>query len=323
MEEALHFGLRTGQIRRAGNAGAALVNPYQPVAGFDLVSTNAGLAAYGARQALAKDYDLIVIYGTKQADETRGLIADAVHHLAPEGRLAVIQANDQGAAALEKHLRGIAPALTSASKAKARILCFGKSDIADHATLSQWQAQAAMQPVVSGEYESCPGLFSWNRIDRGSAMLLEALSALKDAGLKDAGLKGEGADFGCGWGYLTRALVRQATVYAVDIDARAIAALSRNAPQAKGIWTDATRPVPGLPALDWIVSNPPFHGLTGEDRRLGQFFIANAAHHLKKGGTLYLVANRHLPYEKILEAHFSVIHPMADRDGYKVIAATR
>lgn len=312
MEEALAYALKTGLITKNTDTRAAVYNPHTGLPGYDLVSHDAKISAYGASRTASGPYDLIVVYGTKQAEETRGLVADAVASLAPMGRLAVIQPNAQGAAGLEKHLRAIAPAMTVTSKAKARIMCMARGEITDDAMRAQWLAQAAMQPVLDGTYISCPGLFSWNRADAGSAMLLECLPPLK----------GTGADFGCGWGYLTRALGGD-KVYAVDIDARAIAAVAHNAPAATGIWADATRPVDGLPPLDWIVSNPPFHGLAGEDRRLGQFFIANAAHHLKKGGALYLVANRHLPYEKILAEHFGAVRVLADKGGYKVIAAVR
>src|SRR5690606_5266266 len=65
----------------------------------------------------------------------------------------------------------------------------------------------------------------------------------------------------------------------------------------------------GLPArYDSIVTNPPFHGAGHEERPdLGRAFIAAAAAALQPGGRLWLVANRHLPYEAALGAGFSSV----------------
>ncbi|MEE7566923.1 methyltransferase, partial [Xanthomonas sp. Kuri4-3] len=76
--------------------------------------------------------------------------------------------------------------------------------------------------------------------------------------------------------------------------------------------------------FDFIVSNPPFHTPAREDRPdIGQRFIAVAAQALRPGGQLFLVANRHLPYEQILNDRFGQVRVAAERDGFKVIAATR
>ena len=74
---------------------------------------------------------------------------------------------------------------------------------------------------------------------------------------------------------------------------------------------------------DFVVSNPPFHDGGAEDRRLGWAFIRKAAEMLRKGGVLWLVANRHLPYEAELNAAFARVRPVADQGGYKVFEAVK
>ena len=44
---------------------------------------------------------------------------------------------------------------------------------------------------------------------------------------------------------------------------------------------------------------------------------------LKPGGVLWVVANRHLPYENEINAVFKRMKPVADTGGYKVLEATR
>ena len=52
-------------------------------------------------------------------------------------------------------------------------------------------------------------------------------------------------------------------------------------------------------------------------------FIAAAAEALKPGGRLWLVANRHLPYEQTLNERFGDVRVAGERDGFKVIAAIK
>jgi 16S rRNA (guanine1207-N2)-methyltransferase len=75
--------------------------------------------------------------------------------------------------------------------------------------------------------------------------------------------------------------------------------------------------------LDFIVMNPPFHDGGAEDRRLGQAFIKKAAEMLRKGGVLWLVANRHLPYEAELKEAFKRVNPVGDGGGYKLFEAVK
>ena len=81
----------------------------------------------------------------------------------------------------------------------------------------------------------------------------------------------------------------------------------------------------GLPrACDFVVANPPFHAHDRLDRpELGQRFIEVAAEALLPGGRLYLVANRHLPYEAALARVFDAVRVLAQADGYKAIEARR
>ena len=110
----------------------------------------------------------------------------------------------------------------------------------------------------------------------------------------------------------------------VDLDRRAIASARRNLddPRVRLQWADARAGL-GLAGLDFVVTNPPFHDGGMEDRRLGQAFIATAHGALRKHGLLWLVANRHLPYEEALRTRFAEVTLRAERDGYKVYEARR
>jgi len=84
-------------------------------------------------------------------------------------------------------------------------------------------------------------------------------------------------------------------------------------------WHDVTR---GLPRrYDAIVSNPPFHQGRADLPELGRAFIDAAANALLPHGRLWLVANRHLPYEATLAARFNEVRTVVTQDGFKVIEA--
>jgi 16S rRNA (guanine1207-N2)-methyltransferase len=72
-----------------------------------------------------------------------------------------------------------------------------------------------------------------------------------------------------------------------------------------------------------VVCNPPFHSARAADPALGAAFIAAAARLLAPRGTLWLVANRHLPYERALDAQFAEVRPLGEEAGYKLVAAGR
>jgi 16S rRNA (guanine1207-N2)-methyltransferase len=69
--------------------------------------------------------------------------------------------------------------------------------------------------------------------------------------------------------------------------------------------------------------NPPFHDGGSEDRALGVAFIQSAAQMLHRGGTCWIVANRHLPYEAELAGHFAPVRVLAQEAGFKVFEAVR
>ena len=175
--------------------------------------------------------------------------------------------------------------------------------------------------VANGAFWSQPGLFAWDRIDTASALLAQHLPT-------DFG--GAGADLGAGFGYLSRELLAKnpgiASLDLYEADLRAVALARRNVVSDRvplGFeWHDVTR---GLPCrYDFVVTNPPFHGQSRIERpELGQRFIEVAGEAVRGGGRLWLVANRHLPYEAVLASQFRTVRTVAQEQGFKVIEAVK
>jgi 16S rRNA (guanine1207-N2)-methyltransferase len=224
-----------------------------------------------------------------------------------------------GARSLQSDLEALGGAIHSLSKHRCRASWAMKEGRGDAALAQAW-LQADEAVVREAGLLSQPGVFAYDRVDAGSALLAAQLPA---------DLAGHGADLGSGHGFLSLQLLERCReVRALDLyeaDARALALARRNLAGHDGVafefhWHDVTR---GLPrsGYDFIVSNPPFHAGRAEDPAIGRAFIAAAAQALRPGGRLLLVANRQLPYEATLAQAFTSTRTLAQGQGYKAIEA--
>jgi 16S rRNA (guanine1207-N2)-methyltransferase len=268
-------------------------------------------------------FALVLVLPPRQREEARALFAQACRHVTADGVVLACVSNAEGAKSAEGDLARLAGPLRSTSKHKCRVFWTAPGAVADPALLDQWLALDAPRQIAPG-LDSRPGLFAWNRIDPASALLAEHLPA---------DLHGCVADLGAGYGYLsTQVVARCPAVTAIDLyeaEARALAPARGNLAGAlhrhgrdvavQVHWHDVTQ---GLPRrYDAIVSNPPFHQGRADLPGLGRAFIAAAADALRPDGRLWLVANRHLPYEATLAARFDRVCAVTVRDGFKVIEA--
>lgn len=283
--------------------------------------TNAGFRLAPADETIA--YPLVLVLLPRQRQEARALLARAASRTSPGGRVVVCAGNQDGARSGEADLRALLGAATVESKHKCRV-CWSDTLSGEIARnlLEAWLELDAPRPLEDARFVSRPGLFAWDHVDAGSRLLADQLPAT---------LAGDAADLGAGFGYLSaRLLERCPAVQSVDLyeaEARALALAEQNlrnfpSPARLGFhWHDVTQ---GLPTRhDVILTNPPFHGLTRTDRPdLGQQFIRAAADALRANGELWLVANRHLPYEALLMARFQRVVTVADEAGFKVLRAT-
>ncbi len=286
-----------------------------------------GLERAGHRVAEPADderFPLVLVLPPRQRDEARALFARAVRHASDGGVVLAAIANTEGARSGESDLARLAGGVEVMSKHKCRIFWTAPlgGDV-DAALLSAWSALDAPRTIADG-YASRPGLFAWDRVDAASKLLVDHLPAT---------LAGHAADLGAGYGYLSAQLVaRCAGITAIDLyeaEARALGPARDNLARAVAasgrevavdvLWHDVTA---GLPRrYDVIVSNPPFHQGRADQPGLGQAFIAAAARALTPRGVLWLVANRHLPYEVSLAERFTEVREVAVEHGFKVFEA--
>ncbi|NYZ63524.1 class I SAM-dependent methyltransferase [Luteimonas deserti] len=266
---------------------------------------------------------LVLVLPPRQRDESRAVLARALQAVTLGGWVVASVANDEGARSAQDDLARVAGNIGALSKHKCRVFWAQAGETVDLALVESWAALDRPRDVLEGRFRSRPGVFAWDRVDPASALLASHLPVT---------LAGHGADLGAGYGFLSAELLQRCPgITALDLyeaEGRALA-LARHNLAALGAgtaldyhWHDVTA---GLPRhYDFIVSNPPFHALGREGRPdIGRAFIAAAASALNPGGALWLVANRHLPYEDVLDSRFSEVHEIASSGAFKVIHAVR
>jgi 16S rRNA (guanine1207-N2)-methyltransferase len=175
-------------------------------------------------------------------------------------------------------------------------------------------------PDLSLELATDRGVFSGDRIDPGTKVLLSEAPAVSDLG-------GHVLDLGCGYGPIAVTVARRAptaTVWALDVNERALALTAENARRA-GVG-DRVRPVvaddvPPDVRFSAIFSNPPIRIGKGPLHDLLRTWLAR----LEPEGQAWLVVHKHLGSDSLAawlrDAGFGVAR-VASRMGYRVLVVS-
>ena len=254
-------------------------------------------------------YAAAIVCLPRSREAARALIAQAAAEVAPGGWIAVDGQKTDGIDTALKDLRGRVDLSESLSKAHGKLASFQAG-----ADLSDWRGT----PHQVEGFQTLPGIFSADGPDPGSILLAATLPAK---------LGGKIADLGAGWGFLAAEILKRPGVKKLDLveaeaDALDCARVNVADPRARFHWADATSWRPET-LLDAVVMNPPFHTGRAADPALGAAFIRAARRMLAPDGSLWLVANRHLPYDAVLSDCFLEVRDVAGGSGFRVIQAIK
>ena len=264
-------------------------------------------AGYSVKTGIEGPYAAVIVCLPRAKAEARALILAA--RKATEGAVVIDGQKTDGVDSILKDVRRHAETGEVLSKAHGKIFSFEGGDFSDWGT--------GTSPLVEGRFRTSPGVFSADRVDPGSRALAEALPKI---------LKGHVVDLGAGWGYLADAILSREGVTLLDLveaDHVALDDARHNItdPRARFHWADARSFRPDTPA-NHVVMNPPFHEGRAADPELGRAFIRAAAAMLTPKGQLWLVANRHLPYEPTLQDAFRDVQILGQTASFKLYTAS-
>lgn len=244
---------------------------------------------------------------TRARAEAQALVAQAM--ACTDGLLIVDGQKTDGADSMLKALRARVQVSAPISKAHGKIYWMSPG-----ADFTDWAGGPELHP---GGFWTAPGVFSADGVDPASQMLAQALPET---------MAGTFADLGAGWGYLSaHVLTRNVkAVHLIEAHDMALQCARHNVtdPRAVFHWADATTWKPAE-LVDGVVMNPPFHTGRTADPSLGRAFIAAAARVLKPHGALWMVANRHLPYEEALASAFTKVVDLDGDARFKLVRAER
>jgi len=262
---------------------------------------------YATSPDQAGDTALSVVCAPRIKALARALLAEAARR---PGLIVVDGLKTDGIESLLKACRERARVGEPISKAHGKLFV-----IAEHDGFRDWRVGFTAGP---GGFVTAPGVFSAGAVDPGSELLVRALPGA---------LGRRVADLGAGWGYLSGEILKRGDVgelHLVEPENVALECARLNVQDARAVfhWADAMRvELPG--PMDAVVMNPPFHVSRAADPGLGRAFVGAAARILGPRGRLWMVANRRLPYEAALIAHFIRVNEIGGDDGFKVLAAAR
>ena len=217
----------------------------------------------------------------------------------------------------------IGPTTTSLAWKKARLIFVDPSPTAsepESQDLACYTVETDREFIVSSQ----AGVFSGNRLDPGSRLLIENMPRSEHYE--------KIADLGCGngvIGIIAASLSAQARLVFVDESYQAVASAKQNFIRAFGAGREAdfqvTNCFQGIAndSLDLVLNNPPFHQQqTIGDAIAWQMFV-EARRVLKPEAELWVVGNRHLGYHAKLRKIFGRCEVVQSNQKFVLLRAVK
>ncbi len=258
---------------------------------------------------MQSDYGAVLVELPRSKTDARALIARAME--ITSGPVIIDGQKISGVDSILKDMRSRVAVSAPIAKAHGKLFWCTESN---PAAFQDWRSGPAL---TEGGFWTAPGVFSADAVDPASALLAASLPDRLGKRI---------ADLGAGWGYLSAHVLTRPdveVVHLVEAEHIALECARRNVTDARAVfhWADATR-WQATEKMDAVVMNPPFHTSRTADPDLGRAFIQNAAGLLTSKGQLWMVANRHLPYEKVLRTCFKRASEIAGDARFKLFHAS-
>jgi 16S rRNA (guanine1207-N2)-methyltransferase len=264
-------------------------------------------------------YDLVLLDAPRGREWMRHLLAVAAWVLRPGGRLMLAGPNRGGIKGfIEDANEIVGPCQVTGVKAGHRLAVATRSAAVGAPSVLPAVNHQTCEAIVRGQpirFVTRPGVFSQYELDAGTRVLIEAMDARPGEAV---------LDLGCGSGVVGMVAAQMGgQVVCVDSSAAALAAthstLDLNGVTAQVLASDCALAVRDM-RFDVVATNPPFHQGLGAEYEVARQFVHDAAQVLKDSGRLYLVANRFIRYERVMEGLFFEIRTAYEDNRFRVLA---
>jgi 16S rRNA (guanine1207-N2)-methyltransferase len=185
---------------------------------------------------------------------------------------------------------------------------------------SNYSSMQAVKALSKYGLASKPGVFGWNKIDRGSAFFVDNLPILMSSFKHSPRTL---LDLGCGYGFLCYQAksfdIKNIT--ATDNNAAALIAVKANFKNSEQRVEIVASNVGDVitKSFDTIWCNPPFHKGFLINSDLTSKFLEATCRLLASDGHAFYVVNSFIPLEKKAHGLFRSIQLVADNGSFKVI----
>lgn len=267
--------------------------------------------------------DKILYRVSKEKPVVHHVINQAIRILKPGGKLCISGLKNEGIKTyLDKAKKLFAGQIEQSKSDKNTWMGILQSPGAPDTELLEDHDYATLREVATDEnfsYISKPGVYGWNKIDKGSAFLISELPRFIER-LKQP--PETALDLGCGYGYLSLNCAHiGCRITATDNNAGALKACEENFRlQGVGAEVVAADCADGITArFPLIVCNPPFHQGFGVEGDMTDRFLDAARKHLQADGIACFVVNLHIPLERKALKRFATIETIADNGSFKLV----
>ncbi len=275
-------------------------------------------------ESSAEPFDVVVFRVAKEKAVVHHVINTALQRLRPGGWLWLAGEKNDGIRTYVDKAAAYAGASAQLERDGPRLLGgiqrgAEPGEPLDDRDYRQWR-QLQLTPELN--IWTKPGIFGWQKLDAGSAFLIDHLDTVFTEPPQRV------LDLGCGYGYLTLMAAKHwpaSHFTATDNNITAVEACARNL-RAAGIdgevlCSDAGDTLAG--PFDVLLCNPPFHAGFDVETDLTEKFLAAAARLLAPGGRALFVVNLFIGLETRAKRHFRRVNMVAANRSFKLVLLER
>ncbi len=266
-------------------------------------------------------HDLVIIMFPKSKAELNFTLAMIAHCLDENSKIVFVGEKKGGIQSLAKVTKDVLAGCHKVDAARHCMIFLGSlkpHKLSEVFNLKEWFTiyEVAIADI-NIKIASLPGVFSQNKIDIGTKLLLTNLPNQ---------MTGKILDFGCGAGVISCFIGKRfktTLLSLVDVNALAITSaeksLALNELQGEVYASNSLSDVHA--SYNHVVSNPPFHQGLKTHYQASESFLSNIGKHLKKDACVSIVANSFLRYQPIMQENIGRTEIITKDKGFTIYRA--